>query len=81
MKKASITSKPDRSRKATVQAAAEAWVAERRADGDEPTKHLTIDLPFSLHRRMKAQCALDGINMADVVRELLEARFGAAAQD
>ena len=30
---------------------------------------------------MKAQCALDGVNMADVVRELLDERFGAAAQD
>ena len=50
MKKFSITSKPDRSRKATAQVAAEAWVAERRADGDEPTKRLTIDVPFSLHR-------------------------------
>ena len=81
MKKVSITSKPDRSRKATPEAAAEAWVAERQADGDEPTKRLTIDVPFSLHRRMKAQCALDGVNMADVVRELLDERFGAAAQD
>ena len=38
MKKVSITSKPDRSRKATTEAAAEAWVAERQADGDEPTE-------------------------------------------
>ena len=30
---------------------------------------------------MKAQCALDGVNMADVVRELLDERFGAASQD
>jgi len=81
MKKVSITGKPDRSRKATPEAAAEAWVAERQADGDEPMKRLTIDVPFSLHRRMKAQCALDGVNMADVVRELLDERFGAAAQD
>lgn len=81
MKKVSITSKPDRSRKATTEAVAEAWVAERQAGGDEPTKRLTIDVPFSLHRRMKAECALDGVNMAGVVRELLDERFGAAAQD
>ena len=81
MKKVSITSKPDRSRKATAQAATEAWVAERRADGDEPTKRLTIDVPFSLHRRVKAPGALAGVNMADVVRGLLDERFGAAARD
>lgn len=81
MKKVSISSKPDRSRKPTAEAAAEAWVAERQADGNEPTKRLTIDVPFSLHRRMKAQCALDGVNMADVVRELLDERFGVAVQD
>lgn len=81
MKKVSITSKPNRSRKATPETAAEAWVAERQVSGDEPTKRLTIDVPFSLHRRMKAQCALDGVNMADVVRELLNERFGVTAQD
>ena len=81
MKKVSITSKPDRSHKASPEAAAEAWVAERQADGNEQMKRLTIDVPFSLHRRMKAQCALDGVNMADVVRELLDERFGVVAQD
>ena len=80
MKKVSITSKPDGSRKPTAEAA-EARVAERQANGNEPTKRLTIDVPFSLHRRMKAQCALDGVNMADVVRELLGERFGVAVQD
>ena len=39
-------------------------------------KRLTIDVPSSLHRQIKAQCALDGVKMADVVRELLESHFG-----
>ena len=43
-------------------------------------KRLTIDVPLSLHRQIKSRCALDGVNMADAVRELLEKRFGAAAQ-
>ncbi len=42
----------------------------------EPTKRLTIDVPLSLHQRVKSQCALMGFKMADVVRELLEERFG-----
>ena len=42
---------------------------------DEPTKRLTIDISLSLHQRVKSQCALNGENMADVVRELLEKRF------
>ena len=36
---------------------------------------------FTLYRRMKAPCALAGVNMADVARGLLDARFGAAARD
>ena len=42
---------------------------------DEPIKRLTIDVPVSLHTRMKAQCAMQRLNMADVVRDLLEKRF------
>lgn len=81
MKKVSIGTKPERdSRAATSEAAAEAWVAERQASGEEKMKRLTIDVPLSLHRQIKSRCALDGVNMADAVRELLEERFGAAAQ-
>ena len=38
-------------------------------------KRLTIDIPLSLHQRVKSQCALKGENMADVVRELLGKHF------
>jgi len=48
------------------------WVSDRSGK----TKRLTIDIPFSLHQRVKSQCALKGENMADVVRELLEKHFG-----
>lgn len=53
---------------------ADAWVNDRAAD-TEPTKRLTIDIPLSLHQRVKSQCALRGENMADVVRELLLKHF------
>ena len=50
------------------------WVANR-AGSDEPIKRLTIDIPLSLHQRVKSQCAMKGDKMADVVRVLLEQRF------
>lgn len=43
--------------------------------GIEPTKRLTIDVPVSLHHRMKCQCAMDKLVMADVIRDLLVQRF------
>lgn len=50
------------------------WVANRLAD-DEPMKRLTIDIPLWLHQSVKSQCALDGENMADVVRQFLIDRY------
>ncbi len=38
-------------------------------------KRLTIDVPLSLHKRIKSQCAIENLIMADVVRDLLEKRF------
>jgi hypothetical protein len=54
---------------------AEDWVGNRSGAGREPTKRLTIDVPVSLHKRIKSQCAADDVMMADVIRELLEKRF------
>jgi hypothetical protein len=45
--------------------------------GPVPMKRFTIDVPESLHKRIKAQCAIDGVKMADMLREMLEARFPA----
>ena len=41
----------------------------------ESMKRLTIDIPASLHSRIKSQCALQGSKMADEIRLLLEERF------
>ena len=38
-------------------------------------KRLTIDIPESLHTRVKSQCAKRGAKMADEIRALLEAHF------
>jgi hypothetical protein len=49
------------------------WV-ERRGDA-EPLKRLTIDIPKSLHARIKSQCALRGTKMVEEIRLLLEEAF------
>jgi hypothetical protein len=65
---------------------ADAWVQARDASREEeptpvpaapaePMKRFTIDVPVSLHTRIKAQCALNGVKMADVLRDLLEREF------
>lgn len=56
------------------QASSDAWVTDRLTAA-EPIKRLTIDVPLSLHQRVKSQCALRGEKMADVVRILLEQHF------
>lgn len=51
------------------------WVHDRETTSREPMKRLTIDVPLSLHKRIKSQCALHNLVMADEIRELLERRF------
>lgn len=41
----------------------------------EPMKRLTIDIPESLHRRIKSMCAENGKKITDEVRALLEKKF------
>ena len=71
---------------------ADAWVENR--DGSEvrqPTatitplvlpaeamKRFTIDVSESLHKRIKAQCAMRGVKMADIIRDMLEKEFPAS---
>jgi hypothetical protein len=52
---------------------AKAWVEGNTTS--EEMKRLTIDLPESLHRRVKIGCAQRGEKMADVIRALLEKEF------
>ena len=60
---------------------ADDWVSgeqqseQRREEKSEPMKRLTIDVPASLHRRIKIQCAARETKIADEVRALLEAHF------
>lgn len=76
MKKVAFAGKPPST---TAPASPDDWVAARDASRQEPTKRFTIDVPVSLHKRVKSQCALQNLVMADVMRELLERRFPAEA--
>lgn len=57
------------------------WVLDRDAAPREPVKRFTIDVPVSLHTRVKAQCAVQGLVMADVMRELLDHRFPSSPRE
>ncbi len=54
----------------------DAWVTNRVESSDTSNsiamKRLTIDIAESLHREVKTECASQGINIADVVRKLLQ---------
>ena len=55
---------------------AEKWVAQRSAQGEaEEMKRFTLDVPASLHRRIKVACTMRGEKMSDVLREMLEQAF------
>jgi hypothetical protein len=72
MKKIAFGSKPT---SPSGPATLDDWVADRPNRTTEPTKRLTIDVPVSLHQRIKVQCTLQGQNMADVLRAILEDQF------
>lgn len=54
---------------------ADSWVQNREIESKESMKRLTIDVPVSLHKRIKSSCALQDLVMADVIRDMLEQRF------
>jgi predicted membrane GTPase involved in stress response len=54
---------------------ADAWVENRDTAQSEPMKRLTIDIPESLHRAVKSQCAMRGTKIADEIRVLLLQKY------
>ena len=73
-KKVTIGTKPTSK---NTQTSADEWVESRSSGSEpEPMKRLTIDVPESLHRSIKAQCAMRGTKIADEVRELLLQKYG-----
>ena len=77
-KKIEFSGKP---RTARNPATADDWVKDRDTHDREPTKRFTIDVPVSLHKRVKTQCAVQNLVMADVMRELLRERFPERSDD
>lgn len=51
---------------------ADAWVQSRMQEG---SKRLTLDIPKSLHLRLKLHCLHEDITLADLIRHMLEERF------
>lgn len=49
--------------------------AKAAGDYQNQFKRLTIDIPASLHRTIKSQCALRGTKIADEIRELLMYKY------
>lgn len=45
--------------------------------GQKPvmTRRLNLNIPATLHARIKAQCALEGRDMTEALIEILEARY------
>ncbi|MGD0137396.1 MAG: hypothetical protein ABSD28_00845 [Tepidisphaeraceae bacterium] len=70
MKKVSFSPKPAGS---TARLSPDEWIGDK--DARQPMKRLTIDVPLDLHKRIKSQCAIENLVMADVIRQLLEERF------
>lgn len=56
------------------QAALDAFVNPEQG---KATKRLNLNIPSSLHARMKAQCALAGRDMTQALIEILEIKFPA----
>ncbi|MEM9670901.1 MAG: hypothetical protein AAF950_18515 [Pseudomonadota bacterium] len=57
-------------------AAGDAWVKKRVPDVEEPLKRLQVEIPASLHARVKAGAAERGHRtMSDMVRAWLEVEF------
>lgn len=78
-KKVSIAPRPSaRQADDWVSAPTKKTAPVKNAAATEKMSRLTIDIPASLHRRLKAECATEGVKMADVIRDLLTRKYGKA---
>ena len=56
-----------------VEAKPPAPAPEKPEEPKEKVKRLTLDIPESLHRRIKGQAVMERVTMVEMLRELLEA--------
>jgi len=72
-------SKKDLAFKPATKSAAtpDAWIESRDkpAAPAEPTKRLTVDIPQSLHKRIRLACIEQDEVMADAIRRILQNAF------
>jgi predicted DNA binding CopG/RHH family protein len=75
-KKVSIGTKPTAQKSENM----DQWVADRSVEpAPNPQvkmKRLTLDIPEPLHRAIKRKAVEDGVAMADLLRSLLEEKYG-----
>ncbi|WP_346294217.1 hypothetical protein [Sphaerothrix gracilis] len=45
-------------------------------ESKEKLKRLTLDIPESLHRKIKGKAVMEGVTMIEMLRELLEENYG-----
>lgn len=61
----------------------DSWVEQRGAEPAsrvaEPMRRFTIDVPVTLHTKIKIGCARRQKKMADAIREMLEREFSGEA--
>jgi hypothetical protein len=77
-----LPAKPQRS-----SAAADQWVngdttqaiATAGQGTVEVTKRITIDIPERLHRRVMTDCAINGVKLTTILRQMIEERWSAKA--
>ena len=63
------------STKKTPAAASSSDLDKFVSGGKARTKRLNVEIPATLHARLKARCALEGREIRDAVTELLLQRF------
>jgi len=73
MSKKDLAFKPATKKSATP----DAWIESRNkpAAPAEPTKRLTVDIPQSLHKRIRLACIERDEVMADAIRRILQKAF------
>ena len=78
-KKVNISKKPE-NRVLNTEQKVDQWVNNRTTDFEEQeeakeTKRLTLDIPKSLHQKIKFKSVEEGETMANMLRKLLEKNY------
>lgn len=73
-KKVIIGNRP--STKSKISETEDDWVKNtQQPDKKERMKRLTVDIPESIHRKLKADCAIKGNKISDEIRGMLSEKY------